>query len=332
MSSDWSRRSFLASVGAVSLAGCMGFPGSQQRDKPWVNAHVRPENIKLGVDSRQNLDISIGQVNVMARQLPEENREHQLTIDTSPLAQYGVDVDDLSVEPTQGKWRSSANVNANIETVAITDGVIDLVVVTPETVHDADPIALQLTGFQFADVDAVTEIQYDIHSPTDHVDISDSSHSGNDCSCRFRGSGNGGFKLIDPQQLPPTLCPQSISVEASSQRLLIEWLTPETEELFIEIDVSVLTEYGMVGTAIEEREIWGATLERATVDDSTISMRLVPDSDTSYAAVEVLMEGIDITDADPVNDISYEMTVEGDSHETVETEPFDITEAVDDVV
>lgn len=320
------------SAGAVSLAGCVGFPGRQQRDKPWVNAVVHADNIKVGVDDRQVINISMGQVNVMATQLPEENREHQLTIDTSSLERYGVDVDALSVEPTQGTFRSSDDVNANLETVDITDGVIDLVVVTPESVHDAEPIALQLTGFQFTDVDALTDIQYDIQSTNDHVDIGDINYRGYDGNCRFRGPGNGGFKLIDPQLLPPTLCPQSIRTDATSQRLDIEWLTPKNDEVLIEIDVSALNEYGTVGTAIEVREIRGATHERATIDNSTISMELVPSSDTNYAAMDIRMKGIDLSEADPVEDISYEMTVEGDGHETVETESFDITEATTDDV
>ncbi len=321
-------------VGGISLStavsGCLGSLEREHRDKPWVKVGLLPDNIRVGVDSEQNLEIHLSQVNVMARRLPDENQEHHIRIDISSLKQYGVNIGNLSIETTQGRWRPSVDVNTNVDTVDLTDGVIDLVIITSENVHDTDPINLKLAGFQFTDVEPMTEIEYDIQSPNDHMEISDASFSGADSNCRPRGSGTGRFKLIDPQLLPPTLCPQSITVDSNPQRLLIEWLTPEDDEIYIEIDVSVLDEYGTAGTTVNEREVRGAVLENATIDDSTISIKLVPDSDSNYAAVELRMEGIDITVTEPVDGLSYEMTVDGDVHETVETEPFDITEAFDD--
>lgn len=64
--------------------------------------------------------------------------------------------------------------------------MIDFVVVTPERVHDPDPIVLQLTGFQFADVDAVTDIQYDIQPENKHVDVPDFGYHDDDSNCEFR--------------------------------------------------------------------------------------------------------------------------------------------------
>lgn len=321
-------------VGGISLStavsGCLNSIGREHRDKPWVKVGLLPDNIRVGVDSEQDLEIWLSQVNVMARRLPDENQEHHIKIDISSLEQYGVNIENLSVETTQGKFGPSHDVNTNVDAIDLTDGVIDLVILTSEDISETDPIVLKLVGFQFTDIEPVTEIEYDVQSPNDHVEVSDAGFSGADSNCRPRGSGDGRFKLIDPQLLPPTLCPQSITVDSTPQRLLIEWLTPEDDEIYIETDVSVLDEYGTAGTRINEREVRGAVLENATIDDSTISMKLVPDSDSNYAAVELRMEGIDITVTEPVDGLSYEMTVDGDVHETVETEPFDITEAFDD--
>ena len=57
-----------------------------------------------------------------------------------------------------------------------------------------------------------------------------------------------------------------------------------------------------------------------------LSVRLTPKLDTNYAAADISIDGIDITTTDPVESLSYEMTVDGVAHETVETEPF----AIDD--
>lgn len=148
----------------------------------------------------------------------------------------------------------------------------------------------------------------------------------------------GGFKLIDPQLLPPTLCPNSLPINGdarSSQTLHIEWLTPEDDEVFVEIDLSSLDKYGTVEEAVvktlnrrgdsDKPMIWGATLESLTIDEWTVSMKLTPDSGTNYASAIVRIRDINVTVEGPVSKLSYEMNIEGDAHETVETESFDIT-------
>ena len=204
--------------------------------------------------------------------------------------------------------------------------MINIVAVTSENIHDADPIALEVTGFAFGDVEPMTEIEYDIQAPDDHVGVPEVGHHGADSNCTPRASSGRGFKLVDPQLVPPTLCPQSFSVDSTSQRLLLEWITPEDDEIDIEIDISALNEHGTVGTRITEQEVNGARLENATIDDSTISMKLIPDSDSPRVTVEFSMEELEITATEPVEGLSYEMTVAGDANETVDTEPFDITE------
>jgi len=310
------RRDYIVG-GGVSLSaaasGCLRSPEREYRDEAWVNIGVLPDDIRVGVDSEQYLDIRMVPRNVMARRLPDENQEHHITIDTSPLEQYGVDLDNLSVKSIQPERSFSDTANKSVDAVDISDGVIDLVIVSPEDVTRGPHIRLQLTGFQFADVEAVTNISYDIQSPDDHLETGSNSH---------------GFKLIDPQLHPPTLSPRSIMAtsRSTSHSLSIDWLTPEDDEVYIEIDMSTLDDYGTINGAVVEREIRGAILEEATIDGWAVSLRLAPDSDSNYAAVSIRIEGITITAENPVENLSHEMTVEGDANETVETEPFDITE------
>lgn len=325
------RRQYIIAGGvsvSAAASGCLRSPKREYRDEAWVNVHVIPDNILLGVDSEQYLDIRMSPRNIMARRLPEESQEHHINIDLSSVEQYGVNIDNLSVETTQPKRASSDVANRNVDAVEFTDGVITLVIVTSDDIAETDPIALEVTGFEFTDVDAVTEIRYDIQSPNDHVDVSDFTVSGYDGNCKFSGSGNGGFMLIDPRLLPPAVCPSNIGVTSmsQSQRLVIEWLTPEDDELLIEIDMSALDDYGTISGNVVKREIRGAVLEDVTIDDWTVSMRLVPDSDSNYVMIDIRVRGIGLTVVDPVEDVSYEVTVEGDAHETVETESFSIEE------
>lgn len=322
----------------AAVSGCVD--RLKYRNEPWVGVSVIPDNIIAGFDSEQVFEIFMHGSNEMGSKLPEKNREHQIRIDVSPLEQYGVDIENLSVETTQGIERDSDNYNNNIETVDLTDGVIDLVVRTSEDVYDTDPIALMLKGLQFSDLEAVTEIQYDVQSPTDHVEISNgvvNIERAKRSDCATARSADEAFKLIDPQLLPPTLYPDALPVNQLSQRLYIEWLTPEDDEVFVEIDISSLDKYGTVEEAAVETVnrrgdsdkpmIWGATLESLTIDDRTVSMKLTPDSGTNYASAIVRIRDINVTAEDPVEGLSYEMNIEDDAHETVKTESFDIIDA-----
>lgn len=337
------RRDLLV-TGCVSLtaavSGCID--RLKYRNEPWVTVSVIPDNIRIGFDSEQVFEISLYQSNVMGNKLPEKYRDHYIKIDVSPLTQYGVDIETLSVKTTQGPRGDPDDYNNNVETVDFSDGVIDLVVHTSEDINETDPIALKLTGFQFTDIEAVTEIQYDVQSPDDYIEIPNGSVNGsraNSSNCVFSRSTDGSFKLIDPQLLPPTLCPNSLPINGdarSSQSLHIEWLTPEDDEVIIEIDISSLDQYGTVEEAVVETlnrrgdsdkpMIWGATLESLTIDDWTVSMKLTPDSGTNYASAVVRIKDIDVTVEDPVRGLSYEMSIEGDAHEAVETESFNITD------
>ena len=296
---------------------------------------VTVDNIRAGFDTEQVIEI----FDLGGSQLPEENQEHNVRIDVTPLEQYGVNTNDLSVETTQGRYGSVEAYNNNVDTLDITDGIIDLVIRTSEDPSDADPIALKLTGYQFTDVEAVTEVQYDIQSPDDHVEFRQGSfHGGKSGSkCGFALSLDGEFTLVDPQLLSPTLCLNSINTYGKTQQdLYVEWLTPEADEVVIEIDISLLEEYGTIeGVTVEplnksrnseEPMVWGATLDSLTIDDWTILMRLVPDPDVNYVSVGVQFSGIDFHIEEPVRDVSYDMTIEGGADETVETQSFDIIE------
>lgn len=333
------KRRDLIATGSVSLiaagSGCLNFSEGESQDEPRVSMPVTVDNIRAGFDTEQVIEI----FDLGGSQLPEENQEHNVRIDVTPLEQYGVNTNDLSVETTQGRYGSVEAYNNNVDTLDITDGIIDLVIRTSEDPSDADPIALKLTGYQFTDIEAVTEVQYDIQSPDDHVEFSQGSfHGGKSGSkCGFALSLDGEFTLVDPQLLPPTLCPNSINTYRETQQdLYVEWLTPETDEVVIEIDISILEEYGTIeGFTIEplrksrnsdEPMVWGATLENLAIEDWTISMKLVPDSGTNYASVGVQLSGINLNIRDPLRDVSYDMTIEGDADETVETESFDIVD------
>ncbi len=306
---------------------------------------VTVDNIRAGFDTEQVIEI----FDLTGSQLPEENQEHNVRIDVTPLEQYGPNREDISVETTQGTFGrlesgSTVDYNNNVDSVDITDGIIDLVIRTSEDASDADPIALKLTGYQFTDVESVTEIQYEVQSPDDHVEFVrggiGSSRDGSKCG--FSRSFDGQFTLVDPQLLPPTLCPSRIPINGdrqSSQSLYIEWLTPEADELSITIDISVLDEYATVEEAVvemlnrqfdsDEPSIWGATLENISINDWTVSVELVPDPGTNYAAVAIRIGGINITSKNTVDSLSYNMAIEGDADETVETESFDISEPAD---
>ena len=331
------KRRDLIAAGSVSIivagSGCMNFSERESRDEPRVSMPVIANNIRVGFDTEQVIEI----FDLEGSQLPEKNQEHNVRIDVTPLEQYGVNIEDLSVETTQGRWGPTEAYNNNVDTVNITDGIIDLVIRTSEDASDADPIALKLTGYQFTDVEAVTEIQYNIQSPDDHVEFRNGSFSGrkSGSKCGFTLSLDGKFTLVDPQLLAPTLCPSSINTyRESRQDIYIEWLTPEADEMVIEIDISVLEEYGTIeGLTIESLNksdksdgpmVWGATLDSLTVDDWTISMNLVPDPGSNYASVGLRLSGMNLTIGDPVRDVSYDMNIEGDVDETVETGSFDI--------
>ncbi|CDK40159.1 hypothetical protein [Halorubrum sp. AJ67] len=333
------KRRDLIAVGSLSLiaagSGCMDLSEGESQDEPRVSMPVTVDNIRVGFDTEQVIEI----FDLAGSQLPEENQEHTVRIDVTPLEQYGVNTEDLSVETTQGRYGSTEAYNNNVDTLDITDGIIDLVIRTSEDASDADPIALKLTGYQFTDVEAVTEVQYDVQSPDDHVEFRQGSfHGGKSGSkCGFALSLDGEFTLVNPQLLPPTLCPNSINTYRETQQdLYVEWLTPEADEVVIEIDISLLEEYGTIeGFTIEplsksrnsdEPMVWGATLENLAIDDWTISMKLVPDSGTNYASVGVQLSGINLNIGDPLRDVSYDMTIEGDADETVETESFDIVD------
>jgi len=339
------KRRDLIATGCISLttvsSGCLNFPLRENEDKPWVAVSVVADNVRVGFDTEQVFEVFINPSNLMGRQLPDENQEHHIRIDVSTLEQYGVNIEDLSVETTQGKWGlgPSDAYNNNVDSVDITDGVIELLILTSEDVSETDPIALKLTGYQFTNVESVTEIQYDVQSPEDHVEINHGTFGGpqSGSKCGFTRSTDGEFTLVDPQLLSPTLCPSSIDAyRGSHQNLDIEWLTPEADEVVIEIDISVLDKYGTIGeTVIEplnkrgpsnESRVVGATLDSLSIDEGTISIKLVPDPGTNYASVSVRLSGMDLPIGDPVRDISYEMTIEGDVDETVETGSFDITD------
>lgn len=335
------KRRDLIATGSVSLiaagSGCMNFSEGESQDEPRVSMPVTVDNIRVGFDTEQVIEI----FDLSGSQLPEENQEHNVRIDVTPLEQYGVNTEDLSVETTQGRYGPTEAYNNNVDTLDITDGIIDLMIRTSEDASDADPIALKLTGYQFTDVEAVTEVQYDIQSPDDHVEFRQGSfHGGKSGSkCGFALSLDGEFTLVDPQLLSPTLCLNSINTyrdRESRQDIYVEWLTPEADEVVIEIDISLLEEYGTIeGVTVEplnksrnseEPMVWGATLDSLTIADWTISMKLVPDPGTNYASVGVQLGGLNLTIGDPVRDVSYDMTIEGDVDETVETESFDIVD------
>lgn len=335
------RRSLIA-TGCVCLgtaiSGCLSLDRIRYRDEPWVTASVTTDNIRAGFDSKQLLEISLQPSNVMGSKLPDENQQHHLRIDVSSLEQYGVDVENLSVETTEGRW-GGPGYNNNIDTLDFTDGVIDIVILTSEDVNEANTVALNLTGFQFTDVEAATKIQYDVQSPDDHVEISNEMLSSfkRESKCGFRING-AEFTLINPKLLPPTLCPGSLTISSNSQGsqgLIIEWLTPKEQEVYVDIDISSLDEYATVeGASIKLRDkrgnsdeprIWGATLEEATIDDWTLSLKLVPDSGSNYAAVSVRITGMEMAIEESVEGLSYDMSIEGDAQETVETESFNIT-------
>ncbi|WP_152421860.1 hypothetical protein [Halorubrum saccharovorum] len=274
----------------------------------------------------------------MGNKLPDENQQHHLRIDVSSLEQYGVNVEDLSVETTKGRWGGTGNYNNNIDTLDFTNGVVDIVILTSEDVNEANRVALNLTGFQFTDVEAATKIQYDVQSPDDHVEISNEMFSNfkKESKCGFRING-AEFTLINPELLPPTLCPGSLTTSMNgqgSQGLIVEWLTPKEEEIHVDIDLSSLDGYATVGGASiklrdkrgnsDEPRIWGATLEDATIDDWTLSLKLVPDSGSNYAAASVRITGIEMAIEESIKGLSYDMSIEGDAQETVETESFNI--------
>jgi hypothetical protein len=339
------RRGFIA-TGCVcvntAFSGCLSLDRIKYRDESWVTASVIANNIRAGFDSEQLLEISMHQSNVMGSKLPDENQEHHIRIDVSSLEDYGVDIENLSVETTQWRRRGPDDYD-DIDTIDFTDGVIEVVVLTSENVRETDPIALSLKGFQFTDVEVATKIQYNVQSPDEHVEISNGSRSSNkrDSKCGFIPSG-GEFTLINPQLLSPTLCPHSLDISGgsqSSQSLYIEWLTPEEDEMFIEIDMSSLDGYATIEEAAieplnrrdnsDEPVIRGATLESLAIDDWTVLMRLVPDSGTNYASASVRITGINVTINQPVEGLSYEMSIEGDAQEAVETESFDMTDPPD---
>jgi len=335
------RRSLIA-TGCVcvntAISGCLSLDRIKYRDEPWVTASLIADNIRAGFDSKQLLEISLQPSNVMGNKLPDENQKHHLRIDVSSLEQYGVDIENLSVETTKGKW-GGPGYNNNIDTLDFTNGVIDIVVLTSEDVNEANTVALNLTGFQFTDVEAATKIQYDVQSPDDHVEISNESlgsfKKASKCGFMINGAE---FTLINPKLLPPTLCPASLGINRNgqgSQNLIIEWLTPKEDEMYVDIDISSLDGYATVeGASIklrdksansDESRIWGATLEDATIEDWTVSLKLVPDSGSSYASASVRISGMEMAIEESVEGLSYDMSIEGDAQETVETESFNIT-------
>lgn len=323
----------------------MNFSERDGQNESQLSMAVTVDNIRVGFDTEQVIEI----FDLTGSQLSEENQEHNVRIDVTPLEQYGTNIEDLSVETTQGTFGrlesgSTVDYNNSVDSVDVTDGIIDLVMRTSEDASDVDPIALKLTGYQFIDVEAVTEIQYDIQSPDDHVEFRRGEITGDrsGSKCGFSRSFDGQFTLVDPQLLPPTLCPNSILINddrQSSQSLYIEWLTPEADKLSINIDISALDEYATVEEAVvemlnrqfdpDESSIWGATLENISINDWTVSMELVPDPGTNYAAVAIRIGGINITSENIVDGLSYDMAIEGDADETVETESFDITARAD---
>lgn len=316
------RREYIVLGGAsvsTAVSGCLGSLGTGRRDKPWVSLNLFSSDIIRGFHGKQYLEIHPSQANVEGRNLPAENQQHHLSIDLTVLEQYGVGLENLTVEPSQERERSldfspeatlwtgrlPEEPNTNIDTVEITDGMIDLVLTTPENITQADPIGLNLTGFDFIDIGAMISASYDVQSSDDHVNPT-----------------QHGFQVFDPQQLPPTLYPSSLMKGSNNQLLTIDWLVGENEEIVIEIETSAIDDYGTIQGPVIEEKVRGGVLETATINGSTILVRLLPDSDSDFASVQVRLDGIEITNTG--EGVIYEMTVEGDTHETVETKPFDI--------
>jgi len=304
---------------STAVSGCLGSLGAGRRDKPWVTLNLFSSDIIRGFHSEQYLEIHPLQANVEGQNLPAENQQHHLSIDLALLEQHGVDLENLSVEPNQERERPldyspeatlwtgglPEEPNTNIDTLEMTDGMIDLVLTTPENIIQADPIGLNLTGFDFVDVGAIISASYDFQSSDNHVN---SSHRG--------------FQVFDPQQLPPTLYPSDMMVGSNNQRLTIDWLVAKNEEIVMEIDTSAIDEYGTIQGSVIEEKVHGGVLETATFDGSTVLLRLLPDSDSDFASVQVRLNGVETTNT--AEGLLYEMTVEGDTHEIVETKSFDI--------
>lgn len=316
------RREYIVLGGAsmsAAVSGCLESLGVGRRDKPWVTLSLFSSDIIRGFHSDQYLEIHPLQANVEGRNLPAENQEHHICVDIAVLEQYGVDLENLSVEPTQESelapdyspevTRSTGIVpeepNTTIDTVELTDGMINLVLTTPENITQADQIGLRLIGFDFTDIEAMTTTSYDVQSSDDHVNPT--QHE---------------FQIFDPHQLPPTLYPRDMMEVSDTQRLTIDWLVPDNEEIAIEIDTSAIDEYGTIQGPVTEEKVRGGVLETATIDGSTVSMRLLPDSDSDFTSVQINLNGIEITNT--TEGLLYEMTVEGDAHETVEKKPFNI--------
>lgn len=318
------RREFVVAGGvflAAVVSGCLD--SSDPTDQNNVSDSVDQNDSDLYTDIYSVDDIIVGGKEEQTLGLIIESNsavadikeEFHFEIDVSVLEQYGVDVEQIAVETGQKEGMHPESGAPTVDILDATGGVIDLVVLPPND-SQVVTIDVQLAGFQFTNVETTTGLSYDIQFPDDGRSSDE---------IRMTES----FDLIDPQALPPTLSPGFLIVEESdqSQSLSVEWLTPEDDEVLIEVDLSALDEYGTIEEAgITEEEIHGAVLTEATIDDWIVSMRLVPDSDTSYAAAEISLNGVDVTVADPVEGMSYEMTVEGDAHETVETEPFEIRE------
>ena len=276
-------------------------------------------DIIRGLHGEQYLEIHPSQANVEAQNLPPENQEHHISVDVAVLEQYGVELENLAVEPTQdidrapdyspevirSTGRLPEEPSTDIDTVEFADGVIDLVLTTPENIRQADPIGLKLTGFDFTDVDAMVTTSYDVQSSDDHVSLSQRE-----------------FQIFDPQGLPPTLYPMDMIENSDTQLLTVDWVVPDTEEVAIEIDTSAIDEYGTIQGPVTEEKARGGVVETATIDGSTVSVRLLPDPDSDFISVQINLDGIEITNT--AEGLLYEMTVEGDAHETVETKPFDI--------
>ena len=313
------RREYIALGGATVSAAVSGCLGITRRDKPWATLPLFPSDIVRDFHSEQYLEISPSHKTIEGRNLPAENREHHIEIDFKSLEQYGVDLENLSIQKTQERERVldwhpevtgptgslTKEPNTDIETVEITDGTVDVVFATPENISLADPVGLTLMGFEFTDVEAPITTSYDVRSSDDHVSASQRE-----------------FKIFDPQQLPPTLYPSTVIEESENQLLTIDWLVAENEEMVIEINTSVMNEHGVIHGPVVEENVRGGILESATTDGSKISMRLLPDSDSDFATVQIRLDGMEIRTT--AEGLIYGMTVEGDTHETVETNPFDI--------
>lgn len=234
----------------------------------------------------------------------EDVEELAVEIDLSVLERHGVDVS------SAGITIPDENVDgASVKSAIVKKGVMSLVFSPKETGIFVSEF--RLTGLNTSDAQVATNLNYDMKFSSGDAE----------------GSS---FDIVNADDVKPRMSAETLVLSEGSQWVTIQRLQPTGGNVTVELNATILQEYGIGLDDIEAKvRTDDATVQKASVDDGVIRVVVSPAEDTVLLNVELFLTGFNTTsvntDQDTIaSDVRYQLRLEGVANDDIQRETFDI--------